>query len=284
MTLFKILKQQQRDWLVAHAGATLDEARGYTTTIDANLRACLSDAARRELGAGKGQELGTPDRPGKIAAPWSSTALVVNVFDFWRDRDLQPLATALGTSRPFTGLQQEAKFSTGFGNTPAHLDVVLDGERLLAIESKFLESFEAGDSGKSYKDFKPVYLDDRTRERWFGMNRLRALAQSIVDGHRLFRWLDAPQLMKHALGLRRSGRPFELLLLWHRPREAARQAAEKERELAVLQEAMIADGVDFRALTYREMFARLRVQAGDLPDAAPYLWYLQDRYFGGDAP
>lgn len=282
MPLFKILKQQQRDWLAAR-GVCFEEARGYTATIDANLHTGLSDAARGELDDGRGQELGTPDRPGKIAAPWSSTALVVNVFDFWRGRDLQPLAAALDAPRPFAGLRQEATFSTGFGKTPAHLDVVLEGAPLLAIESKFLEPYQSGDHGKSYKAFSPVYLDDRTRARWLGMDNLRALALAIVDGRRQFRWLDAPQLMKHALGLRREERPFELLLLWYSPREVTDQAAVKERELAVLREAMVADGVAFRSLTYQELYARLRLHAGPLPHAADYLAYLGGRYFRGDA-
>lgn len=283
MNIFEKLKQQQRDWLKAHAGADFDD-RGYMTTLDANLRGGLSDAARREIDAADGQELGNSERPGKLAAPWSSSALVVNVFDFWRGRDLRPLAAALGIERAFTSLQLEVRLATGFSSRKANLDVLLEADVPLAIEAKFTEPFQGGPKGSIKKTISPTYLHARNAGKWHGLDHLRSLALAISERAHTFRRLDVPQLLKHTVALRRLRREFELLLLWYSPGEDTDEAREMKCELAVLHKAMSADQVAFRALTYQALFQGLRVHAGSLPDAADYLSYLGGRYFGGGAP
>src|SRR5690606_11311269 len=98
--------------------------------------------SRQELTAGNGGEFFQKDGRCKAQALHSSSILACNFFDYWRERDLAPLAAVFGTGR-LDRLQFEGKFRTQFQGTPPNIDVVLferDGG-LLAIESKFAEPY-----------------------------------------------------------------------------------------------------------------------------------------------
>jgi hypothetical protein len=275
MNLVETIKAQQRSWL-KDRGVTFDE-RGYTSRISDNLLT-LSEAGRSELSAGLGNEFGRPHRPGKIAAPWSSSALAINFFESWRALDIRPLAAALEVSGPFNGLRFEVQFATGFGAMPAHLDVVLNGAPAgsVVIESKFLEPFKGGRRGTLRKKISRTYLKRQPDPRWHGLHELRGLATAIADGRETFYRLDAPQLIKHVVALRRTGQPFELLHLWYCPPGFVQQTQQMEAELDTFRRAAAPDGLRFRSLTYQELFARLRAAAAE---HATYLDYLSARYF-----
>ena len=76
--------ERQAAW-VHQRGVEVDAA-GYVLNVEENLL-CLSVAARSEFERGSGKELGNEQNRGKLAAPWSSSALATNVFEYWRDRD-----------------------------------------------------------------------------------------------------------------------------------------------------------------------------------------------------
>ena len=97
----------------------------------------LSSSARSDFKRGDGTELGKNGKRGKIQALHSSSALACNWFDYWRGRDLQMLARALGQSGDFCELALEQKYSTRLGGIGPNLDVVLkcaDG-RLFAMKA-----------------------------------------------------------------------------------------------------------------------------------------------------
>lgn len=278
MRLSERIRDQQQRWLHSR-GAAVDE-RGYARRIEDNVFA-FSDAARRELSNGRGRELGRPDRPGKLAAPWSSSALAINFFEPWREGDKRVLADALGAPGAYTRLRLEHWMATGFGPSPANLDVSLADEAgaLIAIESKFLEPFSGGVRGTLRDTISDTYLKERNRDLWFDLAHLRALAKAIRDGARDFRRLDAPQLIKHAIALTRAGQPFELLHLWYRPADASQEVVEMEQELDVFSAAAAADRIRFRSITYQQVFERLRASEG--ADRA-HVAYLADRYFDAE--
>src|SRR5665648_1118335 len=57
----------------------------YTTTLDDNLFKPLHPQTKKELAAGDGGEInGTENKPAKMQALHSSSALGVNLFDYWR--------------------------------------------------------------------------------------------------------------------------------------------------------------------------------------------------------
>jgi hypothetical protein len=193
--------QKQLQW-ARRVGHKIDE-RSYLSNIDANLWQPLSIAALRGFNQGSGSELkDSTDRPAKIKALHSSAALAVNVFDYWTERDATPLLHALGVKGTATSIEFEKQFPTGLGGNPPNLDVAiqLDTGVTLAIESKFTEWLTPKPAKKEF--FRPAYFPPGEGP-WarLGLNHCQALVHDIhVDVER-YKYLDAPQLLKHALGV-----------------------------------------------------------------------------------
>ncbi len=89
-----IIKAHQRAWATRNELAF--DADGYCGCVDDNIVRGLSPCARKDFESGDGTELGKDGSRGKIQALHSSSALACNWFDYWRDRDLQPLSRAFG--------------------------------------------------------------------------------------------------------------------------------------------------------------------------------------------
>ena len=250
-----------------------------TSTIEDNVR-FLTAAGRAELARGGGGELRARrgGLPGKLSSPWSSSALAANVFDYWRDKDLDHVIQALEANRALRTIALERPFPTGFASARASLDVVMtdDSDGLVAIESKFLEPFGSSKTGSPKKNLRPVYLDAARLPGWHQLHALRDLGLRIADGRQVFRRLDVPQLLKHAIALRAHGGVFELVLLWYAPPDGLEEACQMKDEIERFTAAALADGLRFRALTYQQVFSRLRETATGHTD---YLDYLHDRYF-----
>ena len=131
----------------------------YTTTVDENLFQPLNEQTRKELIEGDGSELKIgANRPSKIQALHSSSALGINIFDYWRKfSDISVIVTACGLTRAnstMTGrIQFEQKFPIDdrFQYSP-NLDVVIypDNPRKIkvyGIECKFTESYSSRGHG-----------------------------------------------------------------------------------------------------------------------------------------
>jgi len=268
-----VLLRAQRRWADAH-GVTYD-ARGCVRVLADNLRAPLDDSARAELQ--RGSEL-TPGvtQPARAFSLCSSAALVVNVFAYWRGRDQTPLLAALGVDGPGgTRLELEAPLPTGLAGDPPTVDVALhrpDG-RCVAVESKFAEWLSP--RPRSQRVFKDKYFAGGIRV-WdaAGLPRCQALAEDLQQGRERLKHLNAPQLLKHVLGLAVNGlRTSALVYLYYdRPgKEATTHRAELDRVIARLRPE-----IDVRATTYQAVFAVLRATPGLDRD---YVDYLARRYF-----
>jgi hypothetical protein len=271
------IKESQRLW---SAGRGSLDGRGYFTRIEDNLFAPLDSETLSDLHGGQGGEL-----KGKALAPWSSSALALNVFQYWRTRlgTAAVLSDALMIGTP-SALRFESKHATGFGGPDAHLDVEIlpwEGQGLpLGVESKMLEPFSG------HKALRAAYterdMSPTRRAQWSELPACRDLAQAMATGDVAFKRLDAPQLLKHTLGMTRSygARRFELLLLWYAPPRAARASC--AGELATLEEEIAHFGdkvrgdVNFRSMTYQELYQRLVKSSSGNRD---YLEYLGGRYF-----
>jgi hypothetical protein len=107
-----------------------------------------------------------------------------------------------------------------------------------------------------------------------GLPRCQELAADIEAGRERFRWLNAAQLLKHALGLARLGPPAATLLYLYYD-WPSREATEHAAEVALFARRIAAD-CDFRVLTYQALYAALA--ADDALDAG-YRAYLSQRYF-----
>lgn len=272
--------RQQRAWAESR-GHVVDE-RGYLKSVEDNLVCqALSETVREGLAQGRGSELrDRGNRPAKMRALLSSAALAVNVFDYWSapGSDRSPLQVALGLAPEITSIEFEGQFCPLPDRTPANLDVVLTLRNgvTVAIESKFCEWMTRRSRGKAA--FAPAYFPD-ARDLWGAvrLHRSQALAGAINQGRERFLYLDVAQLLKHALGLARElGDGF---VLWYLYFDGAGPAADQHRAEIARFADMLEGEVGFRAISYQDVFARLRTTAGS--DHERYLTYLGARYFPG---
>jgi hypothetical protein len=119
-----ILKKQQ-SWARNH-GIELISSHGdrgrkaYTRSLDQNLFQPLTTEARRDFSRGDGNEInGKPDRPAKMQAVHSSSAIGVNLFHYWQSIDQVPaIAAACGFCRKGNGVSQKIVFEDKYSISP----------------------------------------------------------------------------------------------------------------------------------------------------------------------
>jgi hypothetical protein len=261
--------QQQTRWARSNGFETKNS---YVMSLADNLRQELSSGAQKDFERGTGAELRDRGiRPPRMQALRSSSALTANVFDYWRSRDARPLQRAFGLRDRITRVSFEEHFPTGLRGAPPNVDVVLtlEGHQYIAIESKFTEWLTPRE-----RMIDPKYFAHDT-ELWAGakLPRCQALASAFRDDTP-FRFLDAPQLLKHALGIGRTKRgSHELWYLyfdWKCP-----EGEVHAKELARFA-TLVGSEIRFRAMTYQQLFKRL-AQTVTSRDVA-YMDYLNARY------
>lgn len=263
---------RQSEW--ARGKGLAPDARGYLSTYGANLRQPLSPCALTCFQKGSGNELvDVGERPAKMRAVHSSSALAVNTFDYWVESPDTALQ-ALGLPAGGVCMKFEAQFETGLGGNPPNLDVSIlwaDGS-VLGVESKFTEWLTPKAPGKEL--FKPKYFPPGPG-LWAsrGLVLCQELAQQLQDGSVRYGYLDAAQLLKHALGLACGGKRFELYYLYFdfAGKQHSTHAAEAQ-DFA----ARIRADFPFHIATYQDVFKRLQALA---PQHHEYLEYLESRYF-----
>ena len=263
--------EQQTRWARSKG---FEPKNAYLMSLADNLRQQLSAGALKDFERGNGSELRQRGiRPPKMQALRSSAALSANVFDYWRSHDPAPLQQALGLHDKIARISFEEHFPTGLKGNPPNVDVLLklEAAHYVAIESKFTEWLSPRD-----RILDPKYFP-RGEELWTLQNLPNC--QALAIGFRElgpFKFLDAPQLLKHALGIaRKKAGTYELLYIyfdWKCP-EGKIHADEVVRF-----GNMVGAEIPFRALTYQELFKRLDHTAR--PDDAAYLEYLHARYLG----
>ena len=263
------IRDAQKAW--AESNGISFNSNGYVYDVEDNLRKPLSDCARNAFEKGAGSEL-----EGHMKALHSSSALAVNFFDYWTDRDKTRLLRALGvdadSAKP---LDFEAQFPTGLGGTPPHLDVAitLDSGFVIAVECKFTEPLQRSTVGKS--EFASSYFPtsgDLWKQR--GLPQCQRLAEELHEKHLRFEYLDPWQLLKHALGLAAClGDKFSLCYLYYD--DSGERSEAHKRELGSFAHR-VGDEIRFNALTYQDVFYKLKVSEQADPG---YLDYLGSRYF-----
>jgi hypothetical protein len=235
----------------------------------------MSPQALAEFGSGDGGELGRPGNRGKMRALHSSSALAYNFFEYWRGRDASPLASTLRLPAPIVGVDFERKYPTGLPGNAPNLDVVLTSPSgsVTAIESKFLEPYYGHGSASG---FKAKYFESESGLwRVAGYPRCQELAERLYSDKAAFRLLNAAQLLKHILGLATSGKQWALVYLWYEI--LGTSTAEHAAEAAEFARIAVADGIEFRALSYQSVFAEMQTGSGAAHQE--YMAYLGGRYF-----
>ena len=170
-----------------------------------------------------------------------------------------------------TEIHFEQIYRTSINSKP-NLDVAFYGEGVkpFLVESKFVEPYG---SDKSNILFKDAYFPDGSG-LWekHGLTRCQLLAHNVQTRAVKFSRLDAPQLLKHILGLAAAHSDgFTLLYLWYD--FPSPEASQHRSEIETFSQA-VGDEIDFREMTYQDLFRKIAVTAG-----GEYVAYLADRYF-----
>jgi len=259
--------ERQRAW--AKAAGRVPDRQGYLDTVDSNLWRPMCDRSRNAFQNGSGGEL---ER--KMRALHSSSALAVNFFEYWVDADRLPLQHVLGLGSSIQAVAFEAQYHTGLEGNPPNLDVSLSlaPGHTVAIESKFCEWLTRKPAANEH--FKPKYFPSGPG-LWAAqsLSQCQALAEDLRSKREHFSYLDAPQLLKHALGLATQlGQRFDLLYLYY---DWPGLESNKHQDEVARFAKRVGTELRFRAFTYQELFLQLESKNVD----RSYLAYLRARYF-----
>ena len=264
---------QQRNW--AESSGLKPDNRGYLAEVALNLLCPMNLKTKSAFVNGSGSELqDTPTRKAKMKALHSSSALAVNVFDSWVSRDKTALQGALQIDTAISSISFEEQFPTGLMGNPPNLDVALklsDGF-IVGIESKFSEWLTPKPVNK--EPFKSKYFPKGIRlweER--GLPVCQELAEQMNNGATRFRYLDAAQLLKHALGMATQlGDRFSLYYMYL-------ELPGKESDIHFKEVNQFSNFVGtelgFKAITYQQLLSSLQREQGS---DSEYLDYLRKRY------
>lgn len=269
MNAFDIIKNQQISWAQKHK-IPLDK-NGYVQCLEHNLFEPLCREAEGEFNRANGKEL--EGDKAKMKAIYSSSGLVCNFFHYWRfNGGVKIITNALGVVPGYESLKFEKTYKKPkeIRGIRPHLDVEITGKSLpvIAIESKFSEPYHS-----SFKKLKPIYGEKACV--WAPFARCKELASKIIKGEEKFKRFDAPQLLKHILGIKTDiGGNFKLYYLWYKINIA--EAKEHEQEIKRFM-SLIDKKINFYAITYQELFDQIESFAGS--SHRNYINYMKERYF-----
>jgi hypothetical protein len=283
MNAHAYIKSKQIQW--AHnsninlIGSKGDRGRpAYTRTLADNLFQPLAPGTRRAFLAGDGGELA--ENLSKMQAVHSSSALGVNVFQYWDHiKEVDKLAHACGLCQSTTKVSKSISFEVKYPiderfKFSPNIDVVIKNDpaskyKVYAIESKFSEAY----GGRGHSGLKEKYLG---LDIWEEIPHLHRLAFSICPKDDQFQYLHAAQLIKHVLGLKRAfGKTsFRLLYLWY---DTLGYDGWKHREeILKFLEVAKSDGIAIHELSYQELIARLADRHRG--SHQEYIGYITSRY------
>ena len=267
--------------------------KNYLEEVADNLfNKSLSEQTKKEFGKGDGNETSDSGKEGtsraKMKSLHSSSAIVVNLFQYWQEKDLSPVlyACKLCSKNPSDSVNKikfEEKFQISddksrFPRMP-NVDVVIEGfqNKILAIESKFSEPYVS--KRPESKVISKKYVDDKSF--WNGLSNLYELANEISSTNDQFDYLDAAQLIKHVLGLmndkeknKKGKNGFCLLYLWYDVigEDGAKHRAEIEHFTKITKD----DEINFKHITYQEIIIKLTEEF--YTGNEEYCNFITDRY------
>jgi len=286
MKAYEYITSKQTQWAL-NRGITLIGSKGdkgrlaYTSELNQNLFEPLSLDIRQSFEQGDGNEIS--GNPAKMQAVHSSSALGVNVFQYWQNiQQVSAVASACGFCRKGNSVSEKIVFEDKyllddnldkFPKAP-NIDVVFHNAdsaqfKRFAIECKFSEAY----GSRKHSGLKPAYLE--LIQSWSDVPGLYEFAKSICPNEN-FTYLHSAQLIKHILGLKRSfGKSgFRLLYLWYDV--LGKEGAVHRDEIEKFSGIAKADGIYFDAMSYQELILVMSKEYRQ--EHANYIKYLSERY------
>ncbi len=287
MNAYEYIISKQTQWAWNHSiplrGSKGSRGRlAYTPELKQNLFEPLDLDVRKSFEQGDGNEIsGDPNSPAKMQAVHSSSALSVNIFQYWqRINRVSDIAIACGFCRKGTDVSQRIVFEDKYPiddrfQFSPNIDVVFHNSnssrfKRFAIECKFSESY----SSQGHSGLKPEYV--RLPTAWSDTPKLYEFAKSICPTDKRFKYLHPAQLIKHILGLKaKCGKNgFRLLYLWYDV--IGKEGAIHRDEIEKFSEVARTDDVYFASMSYQELIIVLSKEYRQ--EHADYIKYLTERY------
>lgn len=264
-------------------GSKITKGRqAYTQTLVENLFEPLSIEIKTEIDKGDGGELkGDATHSAKMCAVHSSSAIGVNVFQYWKNKNIPNVAYSLGLCRKDNKSAQEIHFEQKFKisnefNRSPNIDVVINNNKTakikaFGIECKFSEAY----SSRKHSGLKEKYLTEIS-EQWKAIPNLFKFAKTISPVDETFNHLHPAQLIKHILGLKKTyGKGgFRLLYLWYDV--LGKKGCSHRKEIEKFTEIAKLDNIKFHSISYQELIIKMgkKYYIGN----EKYIDYLTDRY------
>ena len=253
--------------------------KAYTQKLDDNLFEPLLPETESNFKEADGGEL--TGNPCKMQAVHSSSALGVNIFQYWkRMKQVSAIAAACGfystDNTSSQGINFEVKYpiSGKFQRSP-NIDVVIKNSpesrfEVFAMESKFSEAYSPG----THFGISPKYIE--LDKIWDDIPNFLEFSKTISPDDNRFAHLHPAQLVKHILGLKEKfGKSkFRLLYLWYDT--IGPESAKHHKEIEEFIKITKADGIYFHAMSYQDLIIRLAKNYRELHRG--YIDYINERY------
>jgi len=286
MTSMDIITNKLQLWAKRHnitlvGSETIRGEKNYCEKLEDNLYLPLNKEVREMIDAGDGGELKSSGmHKSKMSALHSSSAIAVNIFQYWMDKEISIIASACGFCKETTQISESIHFEEKFkiagitGNSP-NIDVVINNKenesiKAYAIECKFTEAYRTDVKD----DIAKQYLDE---DLWQDLPNLHKIAIQISTNDQENKHLHSAQLIKHILGLNakyKSKSAFKLLYLWYNV--LGEDGAKHREEIEEFKKITLADKVNFISISYQELIIKLYQKHYD--KHKDYIDYLASRY------
>jgi len=275
----RYIKEKQKFWAKSKGikliGSKIESGKKiYTTQKKDNLFCELSEETILNFNSADGNEFGSGKYPGKIQALHSSSAIAVNVFEYWKNRNCEIIAKSLKIpSKNIINLVFEKKLciSEHFDKQP-NIDVVFEysNSYLSAIECKFTEAY-----GRAHTGLKKKYIEIGL---WGNIPETLKLSKLISTNDNIFKYLHAAQLIKHMLGLLKHCKgkknEFRLIYLWYNA--FGKDGHIHQDEINKIKDIFQEDGLNFQSITYQELIVNLMKNNNE--EHTEYINYIAERY------
>jgi len=255
--------------------------KAYTQKFDDNLFESLMPETEKNFKKADGGELTGNLYPCKMQAVHSSSALGVNIFQYWKRKKQFPAIAAAcrfcstgNTSSQDINFEVKYPISGKFSRSP-NIDVVINNSsksrfKVFAIECKFSEAYYS----RKHSGIKSKYIDLDTI--WDDIPNLLEFAKAMSPDDNRFNHLHPAQLIKHVLGLKNKfgKNKFRLLYLWYDT--IGPESGIHHKEIDEFTEITKADNIHFHAMSYQDLIIRLAKKYRDTH--RDYIDYITSRY------